>query len=141
MTYPSNTTLLTRAAMSKAASRSAVPSAKVTIVSTSNQPMAILHQRMPQIAHFRFAPLRLLIQPSIWISGRLMCFITALLPVKIHFPPVRRGRFASAFWAKALVASPGFDQRTIHREVFIRQIRLGSFQHPLKKDFGHLFVQ
>ena len=45
---------------SKAASRSAVPSAKVTIVSTSN-PMAIFDQCMPQVAHLRFAALRPLV--------------------------------------------------------------------------------
>jgi hypothetical protein len=61
--------------------------------------------------------------------------------MKIHFPHVPGRWFASVLRAKALVAGPGFDQRAIHREVFIRQIRLGSFQHSLEKDFRHLFVQ
>jgi len=61
--------------------------------------------------------------------------------MKIHLPSVPGGRFASVLRAEALVAGPGFDQRAIHGEVFIRQIRLGSFQHPLEKDFGHFFVQ
>ena len=103
--------------------------------------MAILHQRMPQVAHLRFAALRLLIQPSIRIGSRLVRFVTPLLPMKIHFLPVRRGRFAPVLRSEAFVAGPSFDQRAIHREVLIRQIWLGSFQHPLEKGFGHLFVQ
>jgi len=36
---------------------------------------------------------------------------------------------------------PSLDQRSVHREMFIRHVRLGSFQHPLKKRLRDLFVQ
>ena len=36
---------------------------------------------------------------------------------------------------------PSFDQRSVHGEMLIRRVRLGSFQHALEKRFRDLFVQ
>jgi hypothetical protein len=94
-------------------------------------------QCMPQVAHLRFAALRLLVQPGIWIGGRLMRFVAALLSVKIHLPPVRRGRFASILPAAAEALS---DLCGVQRYNTLLEISEAARVHP-RRAVGWLHAQ
>ncbi len=62
-------------------------------------------------------------------------------PRKSTSPPTSGGFPDPSLGRKTLMTGPSFDQRSVHREMLIRHVRLGTFQHPLEKRFRNLFVQ
>src|SRR6202023_4444712 len=76
------------------------------------------------------------IQPSITIRGRGVRLVAALLAAKIPLTiPSGSRRLATAvLGAKALHAGPGLNQRSIDREVVVRQQR---FDRGLVQHRGH----
>src|SRR5271169_4075546 len=88
-----------------------------------HQPVAILHQYMPQVTQLGFAPARFPIQHRLWIGSGLVRLIPAFLPVKVH-----RWIAAAVLWRwrrlvsslKTLLPRPGFDQGSVHGEVLLR---------------------
>src|SRR5215470_3771375 len=70
-----------------------------------------------------------------------MGLVLSLFSAKVDISS-RSGRLpAPVLWSETLMTGPSLDQRSVHREMFIRHVRLGSFQHPLKKRLRDLFVQ
>src|ERR1700738_1589728 len=96
---------------------------------------------MSQVAELRFAPFGLLEQPSLGIRRRFMGLVLALLPVKVDLSSGPGRLLLSVLPPKAFLTRPGLDQRTVHREMFIRHVRPRAFQHPLKKRLRDLLVQ
>src|SRR5471032_2005817 len=96
---------------------------------------------MSQIAQLRLAALGLPEQPRIGIRGRFMGLVISLFPMKVHLS-ARPGKLSlPVLPPETLVTGPGFDQRSIHREMFVRHKRLGSFQYLPEKSLRNLFVQ
>ncbi len=87
--------------------------------------VAVLDQHMRRVTQLRFLALALLGQQGVGIRCRAMRLIAALVAVKVHcrVAPivVRRIVPAPIFGAEALVRGPGFQQRAVHREVFVRE--------------------
>src|SRR5271170_3044598 len=96
---------------------------------------------MPHIAQLRLAPSGLRPQPGIWIGARFMGLVLSLLSSKVDVSSRSGGLARSILGSETLVAGPGLDQRSIHREMFIGHKRPGSLQHPLEKRLGDLFIQ
>src|SRR3984957_1162903 len=70
-----------------------------------------------------------------------MSLVLSLFPAKVDIPS-RSGRLpAPVLGSETLMTCPGFDQCSVHREVLIRYVRLGAFQHPLEKSFRDPLVQ
>jgi hypothetical protein len=105
------------------------------------KPVPILHHGVAQIAQPGLAARALLVQPRIGIRRGRVGFVAALFPVKIHFAIPATRRSASVLGTKTLVTGPGLDQRPVHAEMLVRQVRLGPFQHALEEAFGDFFVQ
>jgi len=80
-----------------------------------DQSVAILHQRVAQIAQLRLLAIALLIESRVGIGGRFMRLIAALLPAKVRAIAIVR----TILSAKALLRSPRLNQRSVHREMFI----------------------
>ena len=80
-----------------------------------NQPVAVLHQCMAQIAQLRLLAVALLVQPRIAIGGRFMRLVGAVLAVKVGAVTI----VGTILATEALLRGPGLDQRAIHREVFV----------------------
>src|SRR5258708_31207949 len=96
---------------------------------------------MSHVAQLRLASAGLGVHPSIRIGGRFMGLVLALFPPKVDIS-ARFGRLPGpVLWPETLMTCPSLDQRSVHGEMFIRHVRLGSFQHPLKKRLRDLFVQ
>jgi hypothetical protein len=80
----------------------------------------------------------LLRQPRLRIRGALVCGVRALLAVDVHrgVPRVVVGTLGrlSVSWFEAFQAGCGFDERSIYREVLIREQTpgVGSTHHPVK---------
>jgi hypothetical protein len=79
------------------------------------QPVAAIHQRVRAKAQARFLARPLAHEPGVAIGGALAGVVASLLSVKVA---VRRLVLIS-FGPKALRASPGFNERAVHREVFV----------------------
>jgi hypothetical protein len=106
-----------------------------------DQAVAILHQRMAEIAQPGLRAIALLVQPSIRIGGRLVRLVGALVAVEVRSVPAAGAVFA----AEALVRCPGLsphgrrpvrgdpdlDQRAVDGEVLVGHVLL----RPLV-DFG-----
>src|SRR6266481_3211426 len=70
-----------------------------------------------------------------------MGLVLSLFSAKVHISS-RFGRLPGpVLWSETLVTCPSLDQCPVHREMFIRHERPGSFQHPLEKRLRDLFVQ
>src|ERR1700726_1270647 len=92
--------------------------------------VTVFHQYMSQVAELRFAPFRLLEQPGIRIRCGFMGLVLSLLPVKVDLSS-RPGRLPPAVLApETLLARPSLDQCPVHREMFIRHVRLRTFEYP-----------
>src|SRR6266478_705671 len=62
-----------------------------------------------------------------------MGLVLSLFSAKVDISS-RFGRLpAPVLWPETLMTCPSLDQRSVHGEMFIRHVRLGSCQHPLKK--------
>ena len=91
----------------------------------NDEPVAVLRHQMSHVTELGFLARALAEQPGIWIAGRGMRVVLALLAMEIAFSiastaaglALARRRIAALFWYKALHAGPGLDQRAIHREV------------------------
>jgi len=71
-----------------------------------------------------------------------MSLIAPLLALKkIRFARRARKPFSLVLVPETLLAGPRLNQRPVHREVFVRQIRLGLPQHPLEEGLGNLLDQ
>ena len=99
-----------------------------------NQPVAVLHQRIAQIAQLRLLPLALLVQPRISISGRCMRLAGSLLVMEIGAVAV----IGTVFRAKALLPSPRLNQRAIHHEVLVAHEPLRMLVHFSKELLRHI---
>src|SRR5437879_12415536 len=93
---------------------------------------------MAQVAQLGFAALGLLIYPRLGIGRRLVRLVSPLLSVKVYLA-ARTGLVTRVVLPpKTLLARPRFDQRSVHREMLVRQIRLRLCEHPLEKRLGDL---
>ena len=81
-----------------------------------NQSVAVLHQRMAQVAQLRFLAIALLVQPRIGIRRGLVRLVAALLAMEVG-PITVSGIILGA---ETLLRGPGLDQRAIHSEVLVR---------------------
>jgi len=70
-----------------------------------------------------------------------MGLVLSFLPAKVDISSGSGRLSAPVLWSEALMTCPSFDQRSVHGEMLIRRVRLGSFQHALEKRFRDLFVQ
>src|SRR6476659_4199854 len=90
---------------------------------------------MTDEAKLRLLAFALAVEPGIGIGGRSMAIVRALLAMEVRFgiaPAALCRRLARAVLRlDTLHRGPGFDQRTIDREVIARQklIHLGPRQH------------
>src|ERR1051325_11267170 len=94
---------------------------------------------MSQIAQFGFLPRRLLIESRFRIGARRVGPIAARLAVKIS--STSAPLLIVVLAAKTLLSRPGFDQRAIHGEVFIRHEPARLRFHPSEKSLGQVLVQ
>src|SRR5580700_1031364 len=70
-----------------------------------------------------------------------MGLVLSLFPAKVDISS-RSGRLPTpVLGSETLVTCPCFDQCSVHREVLIRHVRLGAFQHPLEKSLRDPLVQ
>src|SRR5215510_5577987 len=70
-----------------------------------------------------------------------MGLVLSLFPAKIDISSRSGWLSAAVLWTETLMTCPSLDQCSIHGEMFIRHVRLGSFQHPLEKRLRNFFVQ
>lgn len=73
---------LRRSSMASVASRSAIPVARVSF-GIDDEPVAVLHQGMAHLAQPAFPAIGLAVEPRIRIGCRGMCFVGALLAMKV----------------------------------------------------------
>ena len=83
---------------------------------------------MAHVAEPGLAAGGLAVQPAIGIAGEGMGIVFVGLAMKVGAIVA----IAAVLGAEALVGSPGFDQRAVHREMLVRQQRLhlGKVQQP-----------
>jgi hypothetical protein len=75
------------------------------------QPMPVLHGGVAHIAELGLPSGRLAIKPAVRVAGARMSVVLALLAVKVGAIIMVA---ATVLGAKALLRSPGFDQRSVH---------------------------
>src|SRR5579875_358041 len=80
----------------------------------SDQPVAVLHQSMAQIAQLRFLAVALLVEPRIGIGCGLVSLIGSLLAMEIRAVAAR-----TILRPEALLRSPRLDQRAVHCEMLV----------------------
>src|SRR4029077_16771927 len=85
------------------------------------QTMSVLHGGMAHIAELCLPPGRLAIKPAVWVAGTGMGVVLALLAMEVRAVIIVT---ATVLGAKALLRSPGFDERSVHRKMLVRQQRL-----------------
>jgi|SRR5882762_2763964 len=95
---------------------------------------------MSQVAQLRLATFGLLEQPGLRIPRRFMRLIRPLPPVKIDLSGRSSRLPLPVLPPKAPLTGPCLDQCSVHREIFIRHVRLGSFQHPFEKRLRDLLI-
>lgn len=83
-----------------------------------SKPIAVLHDRMAHEAELGFATVRLAIELGLRVGRALVGIVLALLAVEVGAIAV-----LVVLRLEALVRSPGFDERAIDREVFVRKQR------------------
>ena len=111
-----------------------------------NQSVEILHQQIPAVAQLGLLACAFARQKRVGIGFRFVGLVRALLPAKIHRdfrdPPGGDELFLS-LGLKTLHASPRFQQRAIHGEVFVRgpSLRSRLLHHPRQKFLGDLGLQ
>src|SRR4029078_12275606 len=96
---------------------------------------------MSQVAELRLAAFGLPEQPGIGIRRRCMGLVLSLFPVEVDLSSRSRWLPLAVLPSEAFLAPPRLDTRAVHREMFIRHVRLRAFQHPLEKSLRDLFVQ
>lgn len=87
-----------------------------------HQAATVLHQRMPHVAEPGLVAFALLEEPGFRVGGRGVGVVAALLALEIHsrvLAAAFRRLARTVLGHKALVGSPGVDQRAIDREMFI----------------------
>jgi hypothetical protein len=88
--------------------------------------VAVLHQHVAQIAEFGFLTIPFAVQPSFGIRLGFMRFVAAPFAAELVRLIVSDRPFVSAvLLLKALLACPSLDQRAVHTEVFVGEVRLG----------------
>src|ERR1700675_3272111 len=70
-----------------------------------------------------------------------MGLVLALFPAKVDISSRSRRLPAPVLGSETLMTCPCFDQCSVHREVLIRHVRLGAFQHPPEKSLRDPLVQ
>src|SRR5271169_120634 len=105
------------------------------------KPVAVLHHYMSHIAQLRLAASGLRPQPGIGIRCRLMRLVLSLFPFKVDRSSWSSGLPTPILWSETLLTGPGLNQRSVHREMFIRHERPRSLQHPREKGRRDLLVQ
>src|SRR4029077_1068830 len=83
--------------------------------------MPVLHGGVAHIAKLRLPPGRLAVKPAVRVAGTRMGVVLALLSMEVRAVIIVA---ADVLRTKALLGSPGFDQRSIHRKMLVRQQRL-----------------
>src|SRR5712664_2968674 len=81
------------------------------------QPMPVLHGGVAHIAKLGLPSGRLAIKPAVRVAGTRMSVVLALLAVEVGAIIVA----AAVPGTKTLLRSPGFDQRSVHRKMLVRQ--------------------
>src|SRR3954451_17591301 len=81
------------------------------------QPMPVLHGGVAHIAKLGLPSGRFAIKPAVRVAGTRMSVVLALLAVKISAIIVA----AAVPGTQTLLRSPGFDQRSVHRKMLVRQ--------------------
>lgn len=81
----------------------------------SDQPVAVLHQGVAQIAQLQLFGGALPLQPCVAVGPRCMRLIRALLAMKILAIAV----FGAILRPEALLRSPSLNQRAVHGEVLV----------------------
>src|SRR5271163_3724013 len=79
--------------------------------------VAVLHGGVPHITELCLAARGLAVEPAVRIGRARMGLVAALLLMKVRAVAA----VAAVLGAEALVRSPGFNQRAIHRKMFVRQ--------------------
>lgn len=101
---------------------------------------------MTEERQLRLIALALFVQPGIGIGSRGMRVVAAFLALEVDggiAATVFRRRGRAVFFDETFMRSPGLNQRTVHREMFVREslfpLRQGS--HPLEKQAADVLVQ
>ena len=81
----------------------------------ADQAIAILDHDMAKVAQLGFLPMSLLIRPRLRAGLGFVRFVAPLLAVELA---AILGTFP-ILSLEAFLSSPGFDQRSIHRKVFV----------------------
>jgi len=102
-----------------------------------NQAVPILDQEVAQIRQPRFGAGRLAIQPRIRVGFRGMRVVRSLLPAEVAPIPIR----VAILPLKALLARPGFDQRAVDGEMFVRHQARRPLHHALKETARDRLIQ
>src|SRR5437868_13560973 len=108
-------------------------------------PVSILHQHVSRITQLVFLSFTLLAQHWLRICRRLMRLIRTLLPVEILCGISRIIRWLllpTIFILETLQTRCCFQQRSIHREMFIAQQPMlpGLLEHLIQKRLRNLFI-
>ena len=110
-----------------------------------DQPVAVLHQRVPDVAELRRLAASLAVEPRVRVSGAGVGRVRALLALEVPLAVAPRPRrlVTAVLAAEALQAGPGLEQRAVHREVLARQqpLHLGQGQELRQEALRHLARQ
>src|SRR5260370_35024839 len=84
-------------------------------------PLRFCVSKFPFVAELGFLPATFARQKGVWIGGRLMRLVTALLPVEVHRRVTRIlwWRILPILPLKTLQARPSLDQRAIYCEMLL----------------------
>jgi len=83
--------------------------------------MPVLHDGVAHIGEFGLSPGGLAVKTAVEIAGTRMRVVPALLAMEVCAAVFVA---AAVLGAKALLRSPGLDQRSVHRKMLVRQQRL-----------------
>jgi hypothetical protein len=111
-----------------------------------DQSVAVLHQQISAVTQPGLLPLAFARQQRLGIGLGLVGLVRALLPVKVHrgiAGIIRRRSRLALLWLKALQTCPGFQQRAVHGEMFVRGQPLSPRlrYHACQKLLGHIRLQ
>src|SRR5207302_6057009 len=115
---------------------------RLSQASVDHQSIAVLHQHVPEIAELGLFARPFTGQPRFRIGGRLVSGVGAALTMKVYAGVagiVGRDLRVIAFALETLVSCPGFDQRTVNREVLVREQPSGTrlLNHRVEKALGY----
>ncbi len=91
---------------------------------------------MAQIPQPGFLAIPFPVKLGVGIGLRLVRVVGALVAAKLGAVSL-----AAVLLLKTLLAGPRFDQRAVHREVLVRQLRFGLRQHAGKERARHFLIQ